>query len=111
MIFILAITEPHKIPATIISRVQRFDFKRIQAKDILEQMEKILDSKKIKYDDRALKVIAKSAEGGMRDALSILDQVLSYSDDEITYDSALQVTEVLLAMICKLTCKQLSTVT
>ncbi|MVF15412.1 DNA polymerase III subunit gamma/tau [Fructilactobacillus sanfranciscensis] len=92
VIFILATTEPHKIPATIISRVQRFDFKRIQAKDILEQMEKILDSKKIKYDDRALKVIAKSAEGGMRDALSILDQVLSYSDDEITYDSALQVT-------------------
>lgn len=92
VIFILATTEPHKIPATIISRVQRFDFKRIQAKDILEQMEKILNAKHIKYDERALKVIAKSAEGGMRDALSILDQVLSYSNDQVTYASALQVT-------------------
>ncbi|WP_395317949.1 DNA polymerase III subunit gamma/tau [Fructilactobacillus frigidiflavus] len=92
VIFILATTEPHKIPATIISRVQRFDFKRIQAKDILEQMEKILNAKHIKYDERALKVIAKSAEGGMRDALSILDQVLSYSNDQVTYESALQVT-------------------
>ncbi|WP_413627577.1 DNA polymerase III subunit gamma/tau [Fructilactobacillus vespulae] len=92
VIFILATTEPHKIPATIISRVQRFDFKRIKAKDILEQMEKILAAKDFKYDDRALKVIAKSAEGGMRDALSILDQVLSYSDDQISYESALQVT-------------------
>ncbi|WP_429970613.1 DNA polymerase III subunit gamma/tau [Fructilactobacillus sp. Tb1] len=92
VIFILATTEPHKIPATIISRVQRFDFKRIKASDILEQMKKILNSKDIKYDERALKVIAKSAEGGMRDALSILDQVLSYSDDEVTYESALQVT-------------------
>ncbi len=92
VIFILATTEPHKIPATIISRVQRFDFKRIKANDILEQMEKILTSKNIKYDERALKVIAKSAEGGMRDALSILDQALSYSNDHVTYESALQVT-------------------
>ncbi|MHA8110713.1 DNA polymerase III subunit gamma/tau [Lactobacillaceae bacterium Melli_B4] len=92
VIFILATTEPHKLPATIISRTQRFDFKRIQAKDILDRMEYILKQKQIQYDDQALRVIAKAAEGGMRDALSILDQTMSYGDDQVTYDNALQVT-------------------
>ncbi|WP_105957046.1 DNA polymerase III subunit gamma/tau [Apilactobacillus quenuiae] len=92
VIFILATTEPQKIPATIISRVQRFDFKRITSKDILKRMEFILNQKNMDYDDRALKVIAKSAEGGMRDALSILDQVLSFGSDHLTYENALQVT-------------------
>ncbi|GAA6112877.1 MAG: DNA polymerase III subunit gamma/tau [Apilactobacillus sp.] len=92
VIFILATTEPQKIPATIISRVQRFDFKRITAQDILSRMEFILNEKEIEYDDQALRVIAKSAEGGMRDALSILDQVLSFGFDKVTYDNALQVT-------------------
>ncbi|WP_220730190.1 DNA polymerase III subunit gamma/tau [Apilactobacillus zhangqiuensis] len=92
VIFILATTEPQKIPATIISRVQRFDFKRITANDILGRMEFILNDKKIDYDDKALKVIAKAAEGGMRDALSILDQVLSFGFDKVTYENALQVT-------------------
>ncbi|MHA8262565.1 DNA polymerase III subunit gamma/tau [Lactobacillaceae bacterium Melli_B3] len=92
VIFILATTEPHKLPATIISRTQRFDFKRIQAKDILNRMEYILKQKQIQYDDQALRVIAKAAEGGMRDALSILDQTMSYGDDQVTYDNALQVT-------------------
>ncbi|USS86991.1 DNA polymerase III subunit gamma/tau [Fructilactobacillus cliffordii] len=92
VIFILATTEPHKIPATILSRLQRFDFKRISATDIEEQLTKILESKQVQFDDRAVKIIAKSAEGGMRDALSILDQALSYDPEQLTYDSALQVT-------------------
>ena len=91
-VFILATTEPHKIPATIISRTQRFDFKRITSKVILERMRYILDEKNISYDDEALKVIAKAAEGGMRDALSILDQVISFGENEVTLENALMVT-------------------
>ncbi len=92
VVFILATTEPHKIPATIISRTQRFDFRRIQPVTILKRMEYIVDQKKLSYDPAALKVIAKAAEGGMRDALSILDQVISYGKDKITLDNALMVT-------------------
>lgn len=92
VIFILATTEPHKIPATIISRTQRFDFKRIAANDSYNRMIYILDQKGVTYDDQAVKVIAKAAEGGMRDALSILDQALSFGDNEITLDNALLVT-------------------
>lgn len=92
VIFILATTEPHKIPLTIISRVQRFDFRRISATDSFERMKYILDQKKVKYDEKALWVIANAAEGGMRDALSILDQVLSFSDNQVKLDDALLVT-------------------
>ena len=92
VVFILATTEPHKIPATIISRTQRFDFRRITPEDIVKRMRFILDDKKITYDDAALKVIAKAAEGGMRDALSILDQVLSFGDNHVTTEDALDVT-------------------
>lgn len=92
VIFILATTEPHKIPLTIISRTQRFDFKRIGVHDIVEHLEDILKAEKISYEDQALYAIARAAEGGMRDALSILDQAISFSEDTITLDSALQVT-------------------
>lgn len=92
VIFILATTEPHKIPLTIISRVQRFDFRRISAEDAFNRMKYILDQKEITYDEKALWVIANAAEGGMRDALSILDQVLSFSDNEVKLDDALLVT-------------------
>ena len=92
VVFILATTEPHKIPATIISRTQRFDFKRITAESILQRMIYILDQKNVDYDDKALKVIAKAAEGGMRDALSLLDQVISFGDNNVTLDNALLVT-------------------
>ncbi|ARY92195.1 MULTISPECIES: DNA polymerase III subunit gamma/tau [Lacticaseibacillus] len=92
VVFILATTEPHKIPATITSRTQRFDFRRITPEDIVKRMRFILDDKKITYDDAALKVIAKAAEGGMRDALSILDQVLSFGDNHVTTEDALDVT-------------------
>src|SRR5699024_6328096 len=92
VVFILATTEPHKIPATIISRTQRFDFRRIQPAVILRRMEYIVKEKQLKYDPAALKLIAQAAEGGMRDALSILDQVISFGNDEITLENALMVT-------------------
>lgn len=92
VVFILATTDPHKIPATIISRTQRFDFKRITSGAVLERMEYILKQKQFEYDKQALNVIARAAEGGMRDALSILDQVLSFGDNKVTLDNALLVT-------------------
>lgn len=92
VIFILATTEPHKIPLTIISRVQRFDFRRISAQDAFNRMKYILDQKHVTYEEKALWVIANAAEGGMRDALSILDQVLSFSDNHVKLDDALLVT-------------------
>lgn len=92
VIFILATTEPHKIPLTILSRVQRFDFHRISAQDAFERMKFILDQKDLAYDEQALWVIANAAEGGMRDALSILDQALSFSDNQLALKDALLVT-------------------
>lgn len=92
VIFILATTEPHKIPLTIISRTQRFDFKRINTQDIVEHMEYILKEIKIPFEEQALYVVARAAEGGMRDALSILDQTISFSTETITLQDAMQVT-------------------
>ncbi|MGG0658479.1 DNA polymerase III subunit gamma/tau [Rummeliibacillus pycnus] len=92
VVFILATTEPHKIPATIISRCQRFDFKRLSSVDILERMKVVLEDIHLPYDEQALKVIAKSAAGGMRDALSMLDQVVSFSGEKLTLEDALFVT-------------------
>ena len=92
VIFILATTEPQKIPATIISRTQRFDFRRITASTILERLEFILKAKQVTYDEQGLKLIAQAAEGGMRDALSILDQALSLDNKRLTLDNAIQVT-------------------
>lgn len=90
--FILATTEPQKIPATILSRTQRFDFKRIEDATIQTRMAAILDKQSVEYDQDALRVIANAAEGGMRDALSILDQVIAYGSDKVTVENALQVT-------------------
>ncbi len=92
VIFILATTEPHKIPATIISRTQRFDFKRIGTEDIVQHLAHILQENQIAYEEQALQVIARAAEGGMRDALSILDQAISFSDGQITLTDAMEVT-------------------
>ena len=77
VVFILATTELHKIPATILSRVQRFEFKSIKTKDIKEHIHYILDKENISSEPEAVEIIARRAEGGMRDALSILDQALS----------------------------------
>lgn len=93
VIFILATTEPHKIPLTIISRCQRFDFKRITHQVIVERIKHILDEEGIQYDEHALIHVALTAEGGMRDALSLLDQAIAYSDDTyIQMDDVLAVT-------------------
>ncbi|MBY5035265.1 DNA polymerase III subunit gamma/tau [Streptococcus gallolyticus] len=81
VVFILATTELHKIPATILSRVQRFEFKAIQTSDIQAHLAWILKKEAISYDEQALSMIARRAEGGMRDALSILDQALSLSQE------------------------------
>mgnify|MGYP003417654164 CR=1 FL=1 len=93
VIFILATTEPHKIPLTIISRCQRFDFKRIGPEDIVERMNIILSNTGNVCDEQALQIIARAAEGGMRDALSLLDQAISFSTNEsVTVEDALTVT-------------------
>ncbi|QIL46352.1 DNA polymerase III subunit gamma/tau [Vagococcus coleopterorum] len=97
VIFILATTEPHKIPATIISRTQRFDFKRIDTADIVEHLAHILKEMDVAYQEQSLYIIARAAEGGMRDALSIMDQALSFADGEVTVETALQVTGSLTA--------------
>lgn len=81
VVFILATTELHKIPATILSRVQRFEFKAIKLAAIREHLANILDKEEISYEEDALTLIAHCAEGGMRDALSILDQALSLTPD------------------------------
>ncbi|MGO2324608.1 MAG: DNA polymerase III subunit gamma/tau [Leuconostoc mesenteroides] len=90
--FILATTEPQKIPATILSRTQRFEFKRIDNDTIQARMAEILQKEGVSFDDDALHIIANVAEGGMRDALSILDQVLAFGADHVTLENALQVT-------------------
>ena len=91
VIFILATTEPHKIPATIISRTQRFDFRRITNDEIIQRLRYILEQEEIAYEEEALCVIARCANGGMRDALSLLDQVISFSDDKVSFEQAIQV--------------------
>lgn len=92
VIFILATTEPHKIPLTIISRCQRFDFKRITQQALIERMNVIMAHEEITVSDEAYHQIALAAEGGMRDALSLLDQAISYSEGEVTLEDVLQIT-------------------
>ncbi len=84
IIFILATTEPHKIPATILSRCQRFDFKKISDNEICERIKYICKEEKIKIDAESIELIAKLSDGGMRDSLSLLDQLTSYTTDKIT---------------------------
>lgn len=91
VIFILATTEIHKVPATIISRCQRFDFKNIEMEDIIRNLKDIIVKEKVTIDDDAITAIARSAEGGMRDALSLLDQVVSFSNDHITEEDVYKV--------------------
>jgi DNA polymerase-3 subunit gamma/tau len=86
VIFILATTEPHKIPATIHSRCQRFDFRGVSVPEMISRMKTIIEEEAISISSEAVKVIAESAEGGMRDAISLLDQVVSYTDQKVTVD-------------------------
>ena len=92
VVFILATTEPHKIPLTIISRCQRFDFKRINQQAMVNRMQEILEKEQITVSDDAVESVALAAEGGMRDALSLLDQAISYSEDVVELADVLAVT-------------------
>lgn len=88
VIFILATTEPNKLPTTILSRCQRFHFKRLELKDIYSRMNYICNELNVQIEEKTLKLIAKNADGAMRDALSILEQCLSISDDNmVDYNS------------------------
>ena len=93
VVFILATTELHKIPATILSRVQRFEFKSIKTQDIITHIEWILEQEGIDFEQEGVQIIARRAEGGMRDALSILDQALSLTqENRLTTDIAEEIT-------------------
>lgn len=92
VMFILATTEPYKIPATILSRCQRFDYKRIRNKDIVEQLRKISTLENINISNEALYSIAEASDGGMRDALSILDQVSIYNIESVNEEDVDNVT-------------------
>ncbi|MDE3235308.1 MAG: DNA polymerase III subunit gamma/tau [Bacteroidota bacterium] len=89
-IFILATTEKHKILPTILSRCQIFDFKRITTNDTVEHLQEIVDKEEINADKAALQVIAQKSEGCMRDALSILDKIVSFTNGEVTYQNTLE---------------------
>ena len=91
-IFILATTEPYKIPPTIISRAQRFDFKAISTEQIVERLRFVAQEQSLDYEEAALEFIAKASEGGMRDALSIMDQAIAFGDEHLTLQDVLDVT-------------------
>ena len=92
VIFILATTEAHKIPITILSRCQRYDFKRISIDTITERLSELMISEKVNVEEKALRYIAKAADGSMRDALSLLDQCIAfYLGKDLKYDNVLEV--------------------
>src|SRR3989338_264692 len=84
VIFVLATTEVHKVPATIVSRTQRFDFKRVSVSDLSKLLEFVVSDNKLSIDQEALVAIAEAADGSFRDGLSLLDQIISYSSGKIT---------------------------
>lgn len=92
VIFILATTEVHKIPITILSRCQRYDFKRITVDTITDRLRELVEEEQVQVEEKALRYIAKAADGSMRDALSLLDQCIAFHfGQELTYDMALDV--------------------
>jgi len=95
VMFIFATTEPHKIPATIISRCQRFDFKRISINEIIGHLKIICREEKIEIDDESLYLIARKAEGGMRDSQSLLDQAISFCGTTIKADDIIDLLGVI----------------
>ena len=92
VVFVLATTEIQKIPATILSRVQRFAFRAITSHDITQHLSEVLTAEGVSFDEAAVALIANAADGGMRDALSTLDQALSFAENGLTLDVALLVT-------------------
>ncbi len=91
VVFILATTEQHKIPVTILSRCLRFEFSRINEDDIFKRLEYVLNEEKIEYDVEAIKYIAKIADGGLRDALSILERCITEATDKLKYEDVLRI--------------------
>jgi DNA polymerase-3 subunit gamma/tau len=91
IIFVFATTEPHKIPPTILSRCQRYDFKRLPMKEILGSLKKIIEEEKVQISQRSLLSIAQESEGSLRDAQSLLDQVISYGGKEIRDEDIIEV--------------------
>lgn len=92
VIFILATTEVHKIPITILSRCQHYDFKRISIETITDRMRELMETEQVEVEEKALRYIAKAADGSMRDALSLLDQCIAfYIGQKLTYDHVLEV--------------------
>ncbi|MNH87763.1 DNA polymerase III subunit tau [compost metagenome] len=92
VMFILATTEPHRLPATVISRCQRFDFRRVSLEEQSDRLKLICDQENITADDEAIQYIARLSDGGMRDALSILDQISSFTDGHVSYEQVLAMT-------------------
>ena len=100
VIFIFATTEPHKIPGTILSRCQRFDFKRISVRLIYDRLKGIASEEGLEISEKSLMIIAREADGGMRDAQSLLDQVISFSGSKISDEEVIDVLGVIdLALI------------
>ena len=108
VVFVLATTEPHKILPTILSRCQRYDFSKVSDHDIKDRIRTVLKSENIQFNEEAIDLIVSLADGGMRDALSILDQVLAYSGDHLNVDDildmfALESTEEKIELITSIT--------
>ena len=95
VIFIFATTEPHKIPGTILSRCQRFDFKRISVRLIYDRLRRIATEEGLEISEKSLMIIAREADGGMRDAQSLLDQVISFSGNKISDEEVIDVLGVI----------------
>ena len=92
VIFILATTEAHKIPITILSRCQRYDFRRISIDTITDRLKELMEEEKVEVEEKALRYVAKAGDGSMRDALSLLDQCIAfYLGQKLTYDNVLEV--------------------
>jgi DNA polymerase-3 subunit gamma/tau len=113
VIFILATTEVHKIPPTILSRCQRFDFKNIETGDIVLKLNEIVKKEKINITPEAVYAVAENAEGGLRDAISLLDQAISYANNQISEDDVHQVSgsvskKSLIRMLSAITNKEMS---
>ncbi len=90
-VFILATTEPHKIPMTILSRTQRYDFHRISIDDMVLRLQKVMDEMNATAEQEALRLIAKMAAGGLRDALGLLDQCITFTDETLTVERVAQI--------------------
>jgi DNA polymerase-3 subunit gamma/tau len=92
VMFILATTEPHKLPATIISRCQRFDFRRVSLEEQVERLRLVCNEEQIEAEEEALRFIARLSDGGMRDAVNTLDQIMAFSGKQVTYADVVAIT-------------------